>query len=103
MFDQKPMLEDQITINREGTITSVMNRQLYGAHYNEMNDPMEGYYQYSPNINKDFLRPIIEGKQKTYICSLSRKVDIGLMWTDYVDENRVEKADQCDRSFYRNH
>ena len=101
MLDQKSMSEDQITINRGGYyykyrslqnldrfLSIVMNRQLYGAHYNEMNDPMEGYYQYSPNINKDFLRPIIEGKQKTYICSLSRKGDIGLMWTHYADENR---------------
>ena len=74
--------------NLERFLSIIMKHQLYGALYNEMNDPMEGYYQYNPNINKDYLKPINDEKRKTYICSLSRKWNIGLMWTHYADENR---------------
>lgn len=52
-----------------------------------MNDPMEGYYQYNPSIDKTILESIVDGKKKTYICSLSRSGDIGLMWTHYADDN----------------
>ena len=74
--------------NYKRFVDILLRNRLFACAYDKLNDPMEGYYQYSPNINKDFLRPIIEGKQKTYICSLSRKGDIGLMWTHYADENR---------------
>ena len=53
-----------------------------------MNDPMEGYYQYDSTIDKLLIHSIFEGKQKRYICSLSKRGNIGLMWTHYCDENK---------------
>ena len=69
-------------------LTIIIDRKLYGALYNEMNDPMEGYYQYDPSVEKALLNSIVDGKKRTYICSLSRRGDIGLMWTHYADENK---------------
>ena len=72
----------------ERFLSIIIERKLYGALYSEMNDPMEGYYQYDPSIDKNLLKSILEGKQKRYICSLSKRGNIGLMWTHYCDENK---------------
>ena len=74
--------------NLERFIDIIINRELYGATYSEMNDPMEGFFKYSSEDSRNKIDSIIEGKSKTYICSLSRKADIGLMWTHYADENK---------------
>lgn len=74
--------------NIERFLDIIIARKLYGALYNEMNDPMEGYFQYSPDVDRTLINNILVGKSKRYICSLSRNSDIGLMWTHYADENR---------------
>jgi hypothetical protein len=74
--------------NLDRFLSIIIDKRLYGALYNEMNDPMEGYYQYNPSINKTILDSIIQGKTITYICSLARSGDIGLMWSHYADSNR---------------
>lgn len=66
----------------------IIDKKLYGALYTEMNDPMEGYFQYSFDVDRKLVRNIIDSKNKRYICSLSRKSNIGLMWTHYADENK---------------
>lgn len=72
--------------NFERFISIIIDKKLYGALYSEMNDPMEGYFTYSENGT--FMRRLVEGKNGTYICSLSRSGNIGLMWTHYANENR---------------
>lgn len=72
----------------ERILEIIIDRKLYGALYTEMNDPMEGYFQYSPDVDRNLVRNIMDSKNKRYICSLSRKSDIGLMWTHYADENK---------------
>jgi len=74
--------------NLERFLDIIIDRKLYGALYKEMNDPMEGYFQYSPVINKALVRSILDGKNRRYICSLSKKSNIGLMWTHYANENK---------------
>mgnify|MGYP002677164788 FL=1 len=74
--------------NLERFLDIVIDNKLYGALYKEMNDPMEGYFQYSSDVDKSVLTGIWEGKNKRYICSLSKKSNIGLMWTHYANENK---------------
>lgn len=74
--------------NLERFLSIIIDRKLYGALYSEMNDPMEGYYKYDPKIEKGLMENIVNGKKKTYICSLSRSGNIGLMWTHYANENK---------------
>ena len=74
--------------NLERFLDIITDKKLYGALYNEMNDPMEGYFQYDPKVDKRIASYILNGKGKRYICSLSRKPNIGLMWTHYADENQ---------------
>lgn len=72
----------------ERVLEIIINRKLYGALYTEMNDPMEGYFQYSSDVDRNLVSNIIDSKNRRYICSLSRKSNIGLMWTHYADENK---------------
>lgn len=74
--------------NLERFLDIIIDKKLYGALYNEMNDPMEGYFQYDPRVDKSTASYILNGKGKRYICSLSRNPNIGLMWTHYADENQ---------------
>lgn len=74
--------------NLERFLDIIIDKKLYGALYNEMNDPMEGYFQYDPKVDKRIASYILNGKGKRYICSLSRKPNIGLMWTHYAAENQ---------------
>lgn len=72
----------------ERILEIIIDRRLYGALYTEMNDPMEGYFQYTPDVDRNLVSNIMDSKNKRYICSLSRKSNIGLMWTHYADENK---------------
>lgn len=73
--------------NLERFLDIIIDKKLYGALYKEMNDPMEGFFQYDSDIDRELVRSILNGKNRHYICSLSQKPDIGLMWTHYANEN----------------
>lgn len=66
----------------------ILNKELYGALYTELNDPMEGYFRYNYKIPHDIIEELKDQKQKTYICSLSKRNDIGIMWTHYAEEHK---------------
>lgn len=74
--------------NLERFLDIIIDKKLYGALYKEMNDPMEGYFQYDANVDRRLVRSILDGKNRHYICSLSKDYDIGLMWTHYANENK---------------
>ena len=57
----------------------ILNKKLYGALYTELNDPMEGSFRYNYKIPHEIIEDLKDQKQKTYICSLSKKNDIGIM------------------------
>ena len=66
----------------------ILNKKLYGALYTELNDPMEGSFRYNYKIPHEIIEDLKDQKQKTYICSLSKKNDIGIMWTHYAEEHK---------------
>lgn len=72
----------------ERLFSIIIDKKLYGALFNEMNDPMEGYYKYDPQVDKSIYEAIVHGKRSRYICSLSKSGDIGLMWTHYGNQNK---------------
>ena len=55
------------------------------AHYNEMNDPMEGAF-YSDN--RALLQEIWEGKRKQLICCFSTDYRHTLLWSHYADSHQ---------------
>ena len=57
------------------------------AHYNEMNDPMEGVFYYDPK-HKYLLNDISEGKRKQLICCFSTDYKNTLLWSHYADSHQ---------------
>lgn len=67
----------------------LLNNRLYGAIYTELNDPMEGHFAYTLLDKNESLREQILAKSaRTSICSLSKRDNIGLMWTHYANEGK---------------
>ncbi len=63
----------------------IINNRLYCAKYNELNDPMEGYYLYRENLPQE-LRNYIRNQKGNYrICSLAQEDTNILLWAHYTD------------------
>ncbi len=83
-----------------------LNRRLYAAEFNTLNDPMEGRYRYSKDaISQRFAQEILRGKRKWKICSLSHNKYNTLMWAHYSGGHtgiavgvkvRSPKANRCE-------
>lgn len=65
----------------------LVNKRLYMAHYNEMNDPMEGAF-YSDASNRALLQEVWEGKRKQLICCFSTDYRHTLLWSHYADSHQ---------------
>lgn len=74
--------------NPERFIKILLDKKLYGSFFDELNDPMEGYFRYSKDIDEDVKNKLMEIRKSTCICSLSRRNDIGIMWAHYADEHK---------------
>lgn len=72
--------------NPKRFLEMLVNNKLYGALFTELNDPMEGYFAYSPNIDKGTKDRLKNARKSTYICSFSKRENIGLLWAHYADE-----------------
>lgn len=67
----------------------ILNNRLYAASYENLNDPMEGQFKYSTKLlTKEVLDAIRGEKEKQFICSLSKKSNIDLMWSHYCDGHK---------------
>ena len=69
-------------------ISILLEKKLYGALFDELNDPMEGYFSYSKELSSDLKKDLTEIRKNTYICSFSQKHNIGIMWSHYADEHK---------------
>lgn len=61
-----------------------VNKRLYAASFQDLNDPMEGMFTYSKNdVSQGFIKQIVEEKSRIHICSLSRICNSTVMWSYY--------------------
>lgn len=63
-------------------------KRLYSSLYKELNDPMEGFFMYDESLDREVVNLIRNEKTKTYICSLSKNCNNGLMWSMYADSHK---------------
>jgi len=67
----------------------ILKNRLYASKYNEMNDPMEGYYyHWNGQFDESMVQKLKSDKEKLNICSLSRTKDEELMWHYYADKHK---------------
>lgn len=68
-------------------IDIIVNKRLYAAQYDELNDPMEGAYMIETS-NQKIIRPPKDAKDNTRICSLSKDYKHTLLWSHYADSHK---------------
>lgn len=67
----------------------LLNKRLYAAKFEDMNDPMEGQYYYKNGELDEAARDkIYDGKSDLRICSLSKTKDNELMWSHYSEGHK---------------
>jgi hypothetical protein len=67
----------------------VLNKRLYAAPFQTLNDPMEGrYFYFGDEVSRQFRRSILERKARWRICSLSATARNTLMWSYYADGHK---------------
>ncbi|MFK8053996.1 MAG: DUF2971 domain-containing protein [Woeseiaceae bacterium] len=69
-------------------IDILINQRLFAAHFETLNDPMEGRFFYDEGIPQDYRDLIIYRKQEWRICSLTRNPRNTLMWSYYGGEHK---------------
>ena len=62
----------------------IVNKRLYAAPFESLNDPMEGrYYYFGPAVSAGFRKAIYKSKVSRNICSLSTSRNNTLLWSYY--------------------
>jgi len=74
----------------ENIVDIILNKRLYAASFKDMNDPMEGCYNYSSEqYDEDYIQNDLEKEiEKQKFCSLSQQSNIDLMWGHYANGHR---------------
>lgn len=72
--------------NIEYALDIFINKRLWAAKFEKLNDPMEGLFFYDEE-NRDIAKNIMEGKQKYGILSLSENFNNYLMWSYYSESH----------------
>lgn len=74
--------------NLRWLIDIIMRQRLYAASYDELNDPMEGYFLFDPNTDADVKARLRDMRKRTGICSLSKNYTNTLMWSFYGEDHK---------------
>lgn len=87
--------------NFQFVLDILVNQRLYAATFEEMNDPMEGFYTADPDIPDESLNALKVEQKGLKFCSLSKYHYSPLMWAHYANGNRgiaigIEVKDDAD-------
>lgn len=74
--------------NFERLVDIIVNKRLFGATFDSLNDPMEGVFKYERGINTDKIDAIRNSKHIARICSLSKTFTDDLLWSFYANGHR---------------
>lgn len=61
------------------------NQRFHASSFFDLNDPMEGLFEYTESTKKEYIDAIIEGKRKLRICAFSKDCKNILLWAHYAD------------------
>lgn len=66
----------------------LLNKRLFGALYDDLNDPFEGILYSDLKVSRERKQVLREERGKCRICSLSKVHDDNLMWAHYANGHR---------------
>lgn len=74
--------------NLRWLIDILMRQRLYAASYDELNDPMEGFFLFDPSTDDNVKAYLRDKRKRTGICSLSKNYRNTLMWSFYAEDHK---------------
>ncbi|MBN28041.1 MAG: hypothetical protein CL578_23785 [Alteromonadaceae bacterium] len=74
--------------NFQFVLDIIVNQRLFTATFENMNDPMEGYYTADPDIPESSIDALREHHKSLRFCSSSKYHNNPLMWAHYANGNR---------------
>lgn len=78
--------------NFDRIVDILTNNKFHLSNWNDLNDPMEGYFQYiicnTDLIYKEKIERFISSKNELKICAFSSKYHPILLWTNYADQHK---------------
>lgn len=60
-------------------------QRFHASSFFDLNDPMEGLFEYPESTKKEYIDAIVEGKRKLRICAFSKDCKNILLWAHYAD------------------
>ncbi len=70
-------------------VADIIRRQrFYASHFRELNDPMEGLFDFEEGIEEECLKQIQEGKEQLRVCSFSKTWNHPVLWAHYAGNFR---------------
>lgn len=63
----------------------IMNDRLYSAELDNLNDPMEGLFQYDHGIDRKIVEGIFTAKKQYKVCALTEDFKNPTLWAHYAD------------------
>ncbi len=70
--------------NFEFVVDILLNKRLYAAHFEDLNDPMEGDFDKN-YADRAYLESIMEEMDSIRVCSLSKNMHNSILWAHYAD------------------
>ncbi len=74
--------------NLRWLIDILLRKRLYAAAYDELNDPMEGFFLFDPSTDVKTREELRDKRKLTAICSLSKDYRNTLMWSFYAEDHK---------------
>ncbi len=78
--------------NFDRVVDILINNKFHLSNWNDLNDPMEGYFQYiiykTDLAYREKIARFISNKNELRICSFSSKYHPILLWSNYADDHK---------------
>ncbi len=71
--------------NFEFVADILCEQRFYASSFFDLNDPMEGLFEYEAGTKQEYIDAIVWGKKKLRVCSFSRNWENLLLWAHYAD------------------
>lgn len=71
--------------NIEHTLDIFINRRFYASKFDNLNDPMEGYFRSDPKLDRAFRKELQGDLGRTRICSFCREHTNPVLWAYYAN------------------
>lgn len=63
----------------------IMNNRLYSTEFTNLNDPMEGVFEYDNTVDRSIIERIVGEKRKHKICALTKNYHNPILWAHYAN------------------